>query len=969
MHTLGFGALGLLLAAGSIGAQPALTFETARAAIAINPDGTWASLTERSAQRECLPDGAGQKLADIRVDGKTCPVQSVSRADGGVRLTFEGTDTQLQYDVEPGEDWVVFRLRSLKGPRPDRLTLLRVPVGITSHVGRRLNAAWDDETTVCLMAANRQADCGASGGKIAVLGAATQDFPGPRLEGAAVALILCPTPRFKAIARKASHEFGLLINEDPQGTPVKDTDLVRGSYWFLSFGADEVDRVIDYCHRAGIKQVMMGSGSWCAKVGHYLFNARYPNGVEGLKATVDKLHAAGILVGMHTFVSKISKTDPYVTPVPDKRFWHRFETTLDDDVTADQTQITVAGDLSQWAGSPKSAQQYWEGGVAKHREVVIGNEIIQYDMIGPEGVWDTFLGCKRGAWGTTASAHQAGADAVHYGVDGCINGYIIDQETDLIDEVAQRIAGIFNYCGFDMVYFDGGEDVDRRRYNYYVSNFQAQAMSRFSKRPIIHMGTVMTHLLWHSFARSSTVDTYLNTLGGAIVGGKAPTAWPTVKAHINKSVRYMLSMQANMVPGELGWFGIWPAGTRSYTLPLSPEEYDDYTAKGYDEPVVTRAECTTSTAQLDDSAGLQVKVAYDGLQLDEMEYLMCKSLAYDVPVSLQTSFSSMEHHPLTPEILRIFSQYETRRLARAVPQDTLTRLQELDKDHALIAWQGATRFVRVQRIPKVADDYDVRAMVGQMLSGSVATIWHVSRDCRVTIDIAPTEISVVDIEGHKLEHSTEDGKAVIPVDQLRRTIVAPRVAAEELFAALQTATVWVRPPATVYVDAADFVDLQGQMSKGADAGVTEPDAHGDVVVCTGRPDRAAPQGWYAEYTAQIPHAGVWYVWARVRYPSGGDDSFGLVLPGQEVTLSGDQVLGNCGVNHKKWHWTGRGGGSTTVPPGQEISLKLEEGPFTFRIYAREGPGTAQMNPRLDMICLSDEPAFTPNDEAPGARAE
>ena len=87
--------------------------------------------------------------------------------------------------------------------------------------------------------------------------------------------------------------------------------MTRGSYWFLTFGESEVDQVIDYCERSGIKQVMIASGSWCRSVGHYLFNeTRYPHGKQGLKAVVDKLHAHGILVGMHCFVSKVSKIDP-----------------------------------------------------------------------------------------------------------------------------------------------------------------------------------------------------------------------------------------------------------------------------------------------------------------------------------------------------------------------------------------------------------------------------------------------------------------------------------------------------------------------------------------------------------------------------------------------------------------------------------------------------------------------------------
>ena len=86
---------------------------------------------------------------------------------------------------------------------------------------------------------------------------------------------------------------------------------MRGSYWFLSCGEDDVDRVIEYCQQSGIRQVMLAFDSWCISAGHYVFNlGRYPHGQAGLKAVVEKLHAHNILVGMHTFVSKISKRTP-----------------------------------------------------------------------------------------------------------------------------------------------------------------------------------------------------------------------------------------------------------------------------------------------------------------------------------------------------------------------------------------------------------------------------------------------------------------------------------------------------------------------------------------------------------------------------------------------------------------------------------------------------------------------------------
>ena len=906
-----------LLTALAWGAMGEVIYECPRFRVILSEKAELLSLTTQPAGRECAASPSPKALVDIRIGGKTYKGTSLTKTATGLDVAFAGVDTVLEYDVAPADDWVVFRLARVSGARPEKVTVLRLQSAIFETVGNRLNIAYDDATAVCVLAANRQPDCGVDRRKGVFLTATTQDSPGPKLEGCAVALIVCPTTEFKAIARKASHAFGMLTNEDAVGTPVKDTDLVRGSYFFLSFGEKDVDKVVDYCLKAGIRQIMMNSGAWCKRVGHYVFNEkRYPNGIEGLKGVVDRLHEHGILVGMHTFVSKISKTDPYVSPIPDTRFWRQFEAVVAEGITAEQETIKVEGSLRNWAGSSAVADKYWEGGVHKHREVIIDNEIIRYDEIGPEDVWNTFIGCKRGAYGTTAAAHEGGSPAVHYGVDGCINGYIIDQETDLMEEVAERIAAIFNTCGFDMVYFDGGEDVDRRRYRYYVSNFQEQAMKRFTKRPILHMGTIMTHRLWHSFARSSTVDTYLNTLHGAIIGGKPPEKWPTVKEHINRSVRYMLRVRTSMLPGELGWFGIWPK-----------------------------------------------KKNTDGLQLDEAEYLMCKCLGYDVPVSLQTSFSSMEAHVLTPEILKIVKTYEQLRLEGGVPADVRQKLQEVNRDYAMVVYGGKREFIPVEEVPEVGGTHDVRAFVGALGNGSVATLWHYLRDGTVAIDLPDGSLSLTTFSGKEETLETHDGRPIIPVDSTRHTLICKNISVDRLKRALADAKVRIRPPRLIFIRAADCSRVQGKMAKGSDIRVAEPDAlSGDTLLCTGSANFTKTNEWFAEYTVDIPVKGQWTIWGRVRYPTGTDCSFGFVPSGEEVTLQGDQVFGNCGVNEKRWHWTGRGGGSTAVPPGTPITRALEAGPFTFRVYAREAPGSVALNPRLDLICLTDERGIVPSDE-------
>lgn len=914
-------------AAALPGLAQEIVFETPAFRLAVRADGVPASLRVRGTGRECLDPARAVPLAAVSAAGKTAPACAAAAEGGGLELRFAGTDTVLTLAVAPAEHWLVFRLAALRGTRPERVTLLTLAPAIAETVGPRLCAAYDGETLVGLMALNPQTACSARPAPGAVLTASAQDVPGPRLEGSGAALIVCPTERFGAIAREASHAFGLLTNETADGVPVKETELVRGSYFFLGFGEADLDRVLGYCRQAGIRQVLLPSGAWCASVGHYPVNERnFPGGLESLRRSVDRLHREGILVGMHCFASKIAKRDPYVTPVPDTRFWRRFEDTLAEDVSADQTEIRVRGDLTRWPGSPRTASAPWEGGVEKHREVVIGTEIIRYAAIGPDGLWNAFQGCTRGAWGTTPAAHRAGDPVVHYGVDGCIDGYIIDQETTLLDEAQDRLAAVFNAAGFDMVYFDGGEDVDTRRFDYYVSNFQARAMRKFTRRPLVHMGTIMTHSLWHSFARSATVDVYLATISGAILAGKPPERWPTVREHIDRSVRYLLSVRADRMPGELGWFGIWPRRALH---------------------------------------GREV----DGLQLDEVEYLLCRSLGYDAPISIETDLGTLDSYPLTPGILGLVRVYEGLRLSRGVPEAELAPLREPGRDHVLVRDGSAPpRLVPVTPMERVGGGREVRATVGAWGGGSLAALWHATRDGSIALDLPPAGLRALDVEGRGLPLEAAGGRAVVRVDGTRTLLLCPTVPAEALRAALAGAAVRTRPPTVIVVRASDARRLEGRIALGSTVGVLDPGALGDVLVGTAAADAARPNAWFAEFSVRIPRAGEWTVWSRQRYPSGTDQSFAFVPEGREATFAFDQILGNCGRNEGRWHWAGRGSGSTAAPPGERISLRLPEGPFTFRVHPREcgpDPGT---NPRLDVIVFVDDPYLTPTDALAGPPA-
>lgn len=722
----------------------------------LGSDASWKSLVYKGANQELIAGnakfaagifgetsgshGAGtdgnvidqQKIiAEAASKRKTITASRAAYSGNRLTIGFDGVDCELSYDVSASTEGIIFKLAGISGQRPRELELVRIPVKPVRHVGARLGAGWDDKLAVGLTAINMQSQVTAhkkDGGTF--ITAVTQDYPGPHLEGAGVVLLAAPPTEYRFLLRRISAEFNLPRNEGA-GIPSKELSLALESYWFLSFGEADVDKVIDCCKQSGFRQVMLNSGSWCALPGHYIFNTKmYPDGQESLKRTIAKLHEAGIKVGMHCFASKIAKADAYVTPVPDKRFWVDRETALAADIGVSNNEIRVTTDLREWPGSPVAQQKMWEGGVEKHREVILDNEIVQFRTIGPDGKWDTFQDCRRGAFKTTAADHKAGTVGRHYGVDGCINGYIIDQETDLIDEVTTRLAGIFNDCGFDMVYFDGGEDVDRRRFVYYVSRFQAESMKKFTKRPIIHMGTIMTHNLWHSFSRSGTVDTYLNTLNGHIQAGGTVDTWPTVRRHIDKSVEYMLSIGDDMMPGELGWFGIWPRGKNT-----------------------------------------------DGLQLDEIEYLMAKSLAFNAPVSLQTSFGQMAKHPLTPGILETVKVYEEARLSGVIPDSVIAPLRTNRLDVAIIGSGNTWRFVSLDSPFKVGE---IKVSVGSSDKGAVAIVWGSENLKNMVLPVKRERLTVSYIRGESAEVGGSADEIEIKIGPRRVTIIAPNLTAADM---------------------------------------------------------------------------------------------------------------------------------------------------------------------------------------------
>ncbi|NLB94454.1 MAG: hypothetical protein GX785_01975 [Armatimonadetes bacterium] len=75
---------------------------------------------------------------------------------------------------------------------------------------------------------------------------------------------------------------------------------------------------------------------------------------------------------------------------------------------------------------------------------------------------------------------------------------------------------------------------------------------------------------------------------------------------------------------------------------------------------------------------------------DMFEYVLNKSLAYGASISLQTSPQNIREHPYIDQIVDLIAAYEELRLGGKVPETTLARLREMQKDYHLVG-QGKER--------------------------------------------------------------------------------------------------------------------------------------------------------------------------------------------------------------------------------------------------------------------------------------
>ncbi len=422
--------------------------------------------------------------------------------------------------------------------------------------------------------------------------------------GSKIALFGCP-------AERALETIGQI--ELAEGLPHPMIDGVWGkvapgataAYLIVGFGEDTIDEAIAITKQAGLKYLYHGGpfSTW----GHFQLNpSQFPHGWAGMKDCVEKAKVEGVRLGVHTLSNFITTNDPYVTPIPDDRLAKVGSSVLTDDIDANQTEIPI--------GDPKWFNQM-ENNTLK--TVQIGQELVYYASVSEQSPW-RLRGCRRGVYRTQAAAHPKGAPIAKL-MD---HGYkVFLTNAELSEEVAIRLADLFNQTGLMQISFDGLEGAWSTGMGQYgrtlfVTTWHDHLCDDLRGR-VINDASNPGHYFWHIYTRMNWGE-------------------PWYAGFRESQTEYRLQNQdyfrRNLMPCMLGWFNM--------------------------------------TAQT---------------SLEDAEWLLARAAGFDAGFALNTSLSVVQDNGLGERILQAIRTWETARMDGVFSESQKLRLQDIRQEFHLEA--------------------------------------------------------------------------------------------------------------------------------------------------------------------------------------------------------------------------------------------------------------------------------------------
>ena len=607
----------------------------------------------------------------------------VRRVGNDLFVGFELISYEAQIRLCERPDYVSFELVDFPlGPRGanelqmtyppvDVMKILNLPVRDRAHFGDWLNVSWDDRSALSLFAAEPYTLIGSERRHGFHLMTA-EAHRGVKLRGAKAVLLASATPSFMDAMDVAEADLGL-----PRGVESRrDPQMCRSNYWTGDICPTNVEEHIAFAKKGGFtKMLIYYTAVTDQKKGGYAAIADYkpdlklfPKGYESIREMLAKIKAAGITPGLHVLQTFIGFDTHYVTPVADSRLNLKRHFTLAKPFGAD-----AAGDLyvqENPADSPTNDLS---------RILAFGGELLAYEGFTTERPY-RFTGVTRGAKKTNVVAHPQGQiggilDVCEY----CAQSCYIDQDTDLQDEIAEKIAKIYD-CGFEFMYNDGSEGASAP-YEIHVANAQYRVWQKLAKKPLFMEGAAKSHFGWHHQSGANAFDRFDPEVFKAMI-----VRWPLYEAPI---------MREDFTQVDFGWWGVF--------RPCEKEGKETI-----------------------------------GTQMDMWEFGSSKAAAWDCPATIQMSPKVLREHPRADDLLAVMRRWEDVRAKRWLTEEQRTALKDPKREfHLFTDEAGKYELVEIEMLPTPDGAKHLRGFVFERGGKRVVACWHTAGEGTLDWSLGP----------------------------------------------------------------------------------------------------------------------------------------------------------------------------------------------------------------------------------------
>ncbi|MBE5868512.1 MAG: hypothetical protein E7293_06080 [Lachnospiraceae bacterium] len=685
----------------------------------VGGDAIVKSLLIKKSGEECLQQGEDIALFSVTQErpynnevklahpNKRTVFQANELTREGDRLIvgFEITPYKAVVEVKEAAAYLAFELvdfivtpecygtyLSFTPPPAAAFRLVQLPVKNREYFGEWLNVSWDESAAVNVLATLPYATIESErrkGYRVMTADA----VKGIKLRGCSAAIIAAPTGQLMDAIAEMEEDYGL-----PHGVKSRNDfpNINSSIYWTHDLSPQTVDEHIAYAKKGGFRMMLIyytclvKEPENCA-LGDYDYLPVYPNGQKDLREMLDRIKAAGITPGIHILQTHIGFGSRYMTPSVDPRINLTRHFTLAKPLTREDTTVYVLQNPEDTVMHPKC------------RYLNFGGELIYYEAYTTQPPY-CFTGCERGAKHTNVVEHPAGQIGGILDVSefGAISAYI-DQNTDLQDEVAEKIADLY-HAGFEFIYFDGSEGTNVP-HAIHVPGAQYKILKKLEREPLFTEGAAKAHFSWHFLSGGNAFDIFTPDVFKACID-----KYPAEEAP---------RMRQDFTRLNFGWWGYYVPGTKDG--------------------------------------------GYTGTQPDMFEYGTSRAAAWDCPVTIQMKLEAFKDNPRTDDILEVMRRWEDVRRKDWLTLEQKNMLKELGKEHILlINEQGEYELVPYEQIS--CEDVNLRAFVFERKGKNYVVFWHVTGSGKLALDLDAEDFTIEkELGGEQVDVQMAEGKVVLPI--------------------------------------------------------------------------------------------------------------------------------------------------------------------------------------------------------------